>query len=194
MRVGLLGGTFDPIHLGHLRAAENVREALHLDQVAFVPVGAPPHRDRPLSSPLDRFAMVCLATAANPRFVASDIEVRRPGTSYTVDTLATLHDERPDDVFVVIVGSDTWPEMATWREPERLFRLCLVAVVDRPGDTVETTLVPPFPDAQGVLRVSGCGLPISATAVRERVKRGESVRYLVPEPVNDYIGKRGLYS
>ena len=194
MRVGLLGGTFDPIHLGHLRAAENVREALGLDQVAFVPVGAPPHKGRPLSSPLDRFAMVCLATAANPRFVASDVEVRRPGPSYTVDTVATLMGERPDDAFVVIVGSDTWPEMATWREPERLFRLCMVAVVDRPGDPVATPLVPPFPDSQGVLRVSGCGLPISATAVRERVKRGESVRYLVPETVNDYIGKRGLYS
>jgi nicotinate-nucleotide adenylyltransferase len=192
VKIGLMGGTFDPIHLGHLRAAENAREALALDRVAFLPSGAPPHRSGPLSSALDRFAMVCLATAAHPHFLAWDTEVRRPGPSYTVDTLVALLDERPGDAFVMIVGSDTYPEMATWREPERLFGLCAVAVVDRPGEE-GTPEAPPFRAAKGVARVGGPGLPISATTIRERVRRGQSVRYLVPDPVADYIAKRGLY-
>jgi nicotinate-nucleotide adenylyltransferase len=192
VKIGLLGGTFDPIHLGHLRAAESVREALALDRVAFLPAGAPPHRGEPVSSALDRFAMVCLATAGHPRFLAWDAEVRRPGPSYTVDTLAALQAERPGDAFVMIVGSDTYPEMATWREPDRLFRLCTVAVVDRPGE--EGSLPPALGSDRPVTRVSGPGLPISATAVRERVRRGESVRYLVPDAVSEYIEKRGLYS
>jgi nicotinate-nucleotide adenylyltransferase len=192
LKIGLLGGTFDPVHLGHLRAAENAREALALDRVAFVPSGAPPHRDSPVSSALDRFAMVCLATASHQHFLAWDAEVRRPGPSYTVDTVEALRDERPKDAFVMIVGSDTWPEMLTWREPERLFRLCAVAVVDRPGEETKVE-APRIAGAQGVTRVSGPGLPISATAIRERVRRGESVRYLVPDAVHDYIAKRGLY-
>jgi nicotinate-nucleotide adenylyltransferase len=193
LKIGLLGGTFDPVHLGHLRAAENAREALGLDRVAFLPSGTPPHRGTPVSSPLDRFAMVCLATAGHPQFLAWDAEVRRPGPSYTVDTVAALQDERPDDSFVMIVGSDTWPEMLSWREPERLFRLCAVAVVDRPGE--ETSVAPPpFRDAKGVARVGGPGIPISATAIRDLVRRGQSVRYLVPDLVSDYIGKRGLYA
>jgi len=193
LKIGLMGGTFDPVHLGHLRAAENAREALGLDRVAFLPSGAPPHRGTPVSSPLDRFAMVCLATAGHPQFLAWDAEVRRPGPSYTVDTVAALLDQRPDDAFVMIVGSDTWPEMLTWREPERLFRLCAVAVVDRPGE--ETVVAPtPFPGAKGVARVGGPGFPISATAIRDLVRRGQSVRYLVPDGVSDYIGKRGLYT
>jgi len=190
LKIGLLGGTFDPIHLGHLRAAESAREALALDRVAFVPAGAPPHRDTPVSSPLDRFAMVCLATAGHPCFLAWDTEVRRPGPSYTVDTVAALRAEHPEDAFVMIVGSDTWPEMATWRDPERLFRLCAVAVVDRPGEDPR----PPLAEGRAVTRVSGPGLPISASAVRERVRRGESVRYLVPDAVSEYIAKRGLYA
>ena len=193
MKIGLMGGTFDPIHLGHLRAAENAREALSLDRVAFLPSGAPPHRTSPLSSALDRFAMVCLATAAHPQFLAWDTEVRRPGPSYTVDTVTAILEERPGDAFVMIVGSDTYPEMAGWREPERLFGLCTVAVVDRPGDAADVP-PPPFRAAKGVTRVGGPGLAISATAIRERVRCGASVRYLVPDAVSDYIAKRGLYA
>ncbi len=188
-----MGGTFDPIHLGHLRAAENARASLGLDQVAFVPARIPPHRDRPLSAALDRFAMVALATAGHPHFVPSDLELQREGPSYTVDTLAALRASRPDDTFVLIVGSDTFPEMRAWRESERLFALCAVAVVLRPGEGgVETA--PPLPEVRGVERVEGSGLAISSTAIRERVRRGLSVRYLVPDAVADYIAKRGLYS
>lgn len=193
MRIGVLAGTFDPIHLGHLRAAETAREGLGLGLVAFVPSAVPPHRASPLASPLDRFAMTCLACAGHPHFVAWDTELKRPGPSYTVDTLAALTKERPGDQLVLVIGSDTWPEMIGWREPERLFALAETAVLNRPGQTGPDP-VRPFPSAREVVQVEGPGLPISATAVRERVRRGESVRFLVPDAVLDYIAKRGLYT
>jgi nicotinate-nucleotide adenylyltransferase len=193
VRVGLLGGTFDPIHLGHLRAAETAREVLGLERVAFVPAGVPPHRSDRLAAAGDRYIMACLAAAFHPAFDVWDVELKRRGPSYTVDTLAALRDERPDDDLVLLVGSDTWPEMIGWREPERLFSLAEVAVLDRPGEAAPS-VVAPFPGARGVGRVEGPTLPISATMVRERLRQGRSVRYLVPGPVVDFIAKRGLYS
>jgi len=192
VRIGLYGGTFDPIHLGHLRAAETAREAFCLDLVAFLPAAVPPHREAPVSPAEDRLAMARLATATHPRFEAWDAELRRPGPSYTVETVETLVSERPSDSFVLVVGADTWPEMASWREPERLLRLVEVAVVDRPG-CPGGELRPPFPGARGVRRAEGPSLPISATAIRERVARGLSVRFLVPDAVADYIEARRLY-
>jgi nicotinate-nucleotide adenylyltransferase len=192
MKIGIFGGTFDPIHLGHLRAAENAREALGLGAVYFVPAHTPPHRPGPSSSANDRFAMVTLATAAHPSFVPSDVELRRSGPSYTVDTLLALREELPSHELLLILGSDAFGEIATWREPERIFKLCRLAVVHRPGE-------PPRGDkaldisAERVVWVEAAGLPISATDVRRRVGEGHSVRYLVPEPVADYIQKRALY-
>jgi nicotinate-nucleotide adenylyltransferase len=191
MKIGLMGGTFDPIHIGHLRAAENARESLSLDEIRFIPASVPPHRPDPGSSALDRFAMVSLATSAHPAFVASDVEMRREGPSYTVDTLEAMRAANPDDELYLIVGSDTFPEVRTWREPGRLFGLCRVAVVHRPGE-VRPVDLPDIP-AERVCWVEGAGLPISATDVRRRIREGHSVRYLVPEPVADYIRKRGLY-
>jgi len=188
MKVGLLGGTFDPIHLGHLRAAENVREALSLERVAFVPARTPPHGKGPQATPLDRYAMVSLAAAGHPSFQASDVELRREGPSYTVDTVADWLRDHPGDEVVLIVGADTFPEMTSWKEPARLFGLCTVAVAARPGEEVRA--------ADGSPRaaiVSGPGLPISSTEIRRRVASGCSVRYLVPDGVADYIAKRGLY-
>ena len=190
-----MGGTFDPIHLGHLRAAESAREALGLDRVAFVPAHVPPHRPGPQSLPLDRYTMVCLATAGHPRFVASDVELRREGPSYTVDTVTALLSEHPGAAVFLIVGSDTFPEMAAWREPGRILSLCSVAIVPRPGD-VPSSAQPPAADLlreARTHRVPGPALPISATDVRRRVQEGLSVRYLVPEAVAEYIDKRGLY-
>jgi nicotinate-nucleotide adenylyltransferase len=193
VRVGVLGGTFDPIHLGHLRAAETARESLGLDLVAFVPSGEPPHRTGPLAPALDRFTMACLASAGHPHFTVWDTELQRQGPSYTVDTLAALQARWPDDELVLVVGSDTWPEMTGWREPERLFALAEVAVVGRPGQPSPRTAAP-FPGARGVTRVDGPSLPISATSIREHVRRGESVRYLVPDPVAEFIARRRLYA
>lgn len=187
----MLGGSFDPIHLGHLRAAENAREALCLDQILFVPTGNPPHRALPLSSGLDRFAMVALATALHPAYVASDLELSRDGKSYTADTLAALKESHPEDALYLIVGSDTFPEIPTWRDPERIFALCTVAVADRPG--ARAAEVPLAAPRLRFERVSGPGLPVSATEIRGRAREGRSVRYLVPDTVADYIVKRGLY-
>lgn len=194
MRIGLYGGTFDPVHLGHLRAAENAREGLGLDLVVFLPSALPPHRGAPLTAAADRLAMARLATAPHPRFEAWDAELRRPGPSYTVETVAALLSERPQDAFLLVVGADTWPEMTTWRDPERLFSLVEVAVVDRPGFSSPAAEPPPFPGARRIHRVSGPALPISSTAIRERARQGLSVRYLVPDPVADYIAARRLYA
>jgi nicotinate-nucleotide adenylyltransferase len=192
VRIGLYGGTFDPIHLGHLRAAENAREELGLDLVAFVPAAVPPHRGAPLSPAQDRLAMARLATASHPAFEAWDVELRRDGPSYTVETVAALLAERPGDSFVLVVGADTWPEIPGWREPERLLRLVEVAVVDRPGFPAGEPCAP-FPGALPPRRVSGPGLPLSASAIREHARRGRSVRFLVPDAVADHIAARGLY-
>ncbi|PYQ09699.1 MAG: nicotinic acid mononucleotide adenylyltransferase [Acidobacteria bacterium] len=202
-----MGGTFDPIHLGHLRAAENAREGLGLDEVRFLPAQVPPHRTAPASSARDRYAMVALATALNPLFVADDLELRREGPSYTVDTIARLRDERPGDAVVLIVGSDTFPELPTWKDHDRILRMCTVAVVTRPEDGREDGGhgQPPtggrgqpesplrIEERAEDVRVPGPGLAVSATDIRRRVKEGLSIRYLVPETVADYIAKRGLY-
>jgi nicotinate-nucleotide adenylyltransferase len=192
MRIGLYGGTFDPVHLGHLRAAENAREAVGLDLVAFLPASVPPHRGAALSPAADRMEMARLATAGHRCFEAWDTELRRPGPSYTVETVASLLCERPGDSFVLVVGADTWPELATWREPERLLSLLEVAVVDRPGYPAEEP-VAPFPGSRGVRRAEGPSLPVSATAIRDRVRQGLSVRYLVPDAVEEYLVARRLY-
>ncbi|HUL77884.1 MAG TPA: nicotinate-nucleotide adenylyltransferase [Vicinamibacteria bacterium] len=193
MRIGLYGGTFDPIHLGHLRAAETAREGAGLDAVAFLPSAVPPHRGAALSAAADRLAMARLATASQPRFESWDAELRRPGPSYTVETVERLLADRPSDTLVLVVGADTWPEMTSWREPERLFSLVEVVVVDRPGYPAPGPTAPPFPGARGVRRVDGPTLPISATAIRERARQGLSVRFLVPDPVADFITERRLY-
>ncbi len=192
MRIGLFGGTFDPVHLGHLRAAESARQALGLDRVAFLPSAVPPHRTAPLSPAADRLEMVRLAIASHPAFEVWDVELRREGPSYTVDTVATLVAERPQDSFVLLVGADSWPEMASWREPERLFSLVEVGVAERPGSP-SGRVEKPFPSSRGVHCVGGPSLAISATAVRAHARRGLSIRYLVPDAVADYISARGLY-
>jgi len=208
-----MGGTFDPIHLGHLRAAENAREGLALDEVRFLPAQVPPHRSAPMSSARDRFAMVALATALHPRFVADDLELQREGPSFTVDTISRLRDQRPDDEVVLVIGSDTLPELASWKDHERLLRMCTVAVVTRPEDGQRVAPALPSPlmwgrdreggsmedgrpegtGPAGVRHVPGPGLAGSATEIRRRVREGHTIRYLGRETVADYIAKRGLY-
>ena len=190
MKLGLLGGMFDPIHLGHLRAAEIVRESLGLDEVIFVPAGVPPHRGRPAASGLDRYAMVALATSTQRAFLPSDVELAREGPSYTVETVAQLRARHPQAEVFLIVGSDNLPMIAEWREPERLLEMCTVAVVERPGSApAPAGKVPPA----RLRRVEGTTLPIASRDLRERIRAGRSVRHLVPDGVADYIEKRGLY-
>jgi nicotinate-nucleotide adenylyltransferase len=190
VKLGLLGGMFDPIHIGHLRAAEIVREALELDEVVFVPAGVPPHRGQPAAAGIDRYAMVALATADERGFRPSDVELAREGPSYSVETVALLRQQRPGVEIVLIVGSDNLPMIAEWREPERLLELCTVAVVERPGSApVPAGKLP----AGRLHRVEGTALPIASRDLRERIRAGRSVRHLVPHGVADYIEKRGLY-
>lgn len=212
-RIGVLGGTFNPIHLGHLRAAEEVAEALALDRVLLVPSAQPPHKagGDGLAPGALRLAWVEAACADNPRLAASDIEVARGGASYTVDTLRALAEQsaaRP----VFIIGSDAFAELATWREPKQLFALADFAVIARPGtagrladwipDALrgEFALDPAGETARhratgGQLRaVAISALAISSSEIRDRVRTGRSIRYLVPEPVRRDIEARGVYS
>jgi nicotinate-nucleotide adenylyltransferase len=190
VKVGLLGGMFDPIHLGHLRAAEIVRDGIELDEVLFMPAAVPPHRPAPWAPARDRYAMVALATSGRGDFVPSDLELDREGPSYTVETVAAIKERRADAEVVLIVGSDNLPQIAQWREPERLLALCSVAVVERPG--AEPASAPPLPRAR-VHRVKGEALPIASRDLRAALREGRSVRHLVPEGVAEYIDKRGLY-
>jgi nicotinate-nucleotide adenylyltransferase len=189
VKLGIFGGTFDPVHLGHLRAAETAPEALGLDQVAFVPAARSPYKGEPSSSARDRFAMVALATASHAAFQPSDRELERGVPSYTVDTVRELRQERPSDELFLIVGTDSVPELPGWRESAHIFSACTVVAVARPGAPPTRAAAPP-PD---VVWVEGPGLPVSATDVRARVREGRSIRFLVPDAVADYIAKRGLY-
>jgi nicotinate-nucleotide adenylyltransferase len=186
VKLGIFGGTFDPIHLGHLRAAETAREGLGLDQVAFVPAARSPYKGEPVSSARDRYAMVALATDTHEAFVPSDLELTREAPSYTVDTVRVLRETRPADQLFLIVGSDSVAELPGWRESARIFSECTVVAVARPGE-------PAPPATAAVVWVEGPSLPVSATEVRRRVRDGRSIRYLVPDAVADYIAQQGLY-
>jgi nicotinate-nucleotide adenylyltransferase len=190
MKLGIMGGMFDPLHFGHLRAAENAREALALDRVAFVPAAVPPHRPAPAASALDRYAMVALGTAGHGAFVPWDGEIRRDGPSYTIDTARALQDENPGASLVLIVGADNLGQLSQWKDPARLLELCTVAVVGRPG---EGAAAGAGMDPARFVPVEGSHLPIASSALRKALREGRSVRYLVPEAVAGYIEKRGLY-
>ena len=192
MNLGVLGGSFDPIHLGHLRAAELARTALGLDQVMFVPAHKSPHKPAPQAGGADRHTMACLATAGHEQFSVLDLELRRGGESYAVDTLAELKAARPGDELFLIVGSDSLPTLPAWRAAGRIFDLCTLAVVGRPGEA--SADVGRLEQAGARVRVvRGPGLLVSSSEVRRCVGAGESVRYLVPDGVHDYITKRRLY-
>ena len=188
-RLGVMGGTFDPIHLGHLVCASEVAYALALDEVVFVPAGRPWQKEgRPMSSGEDRYEMTRLATEPDPRFSVSRTEVDRPGPTFTVDTLRELKDDTTELFF--LTGADALAQVLTWREPEALFGLATFVGATRPGYAVD---VAAFPDG-AVTLVDTPALDISATDCRSRVARGAPITYLVPQPVADYIAARGLYA
>ena len=198
MRVGVLGGTFDPVHIGHLAMGEEARVRLALDRVLFVPAGQPWMREgEPVSPARHRAEMVKLAVSSNPYFQACLAEINRPGPTYTVDTLEALVSELgPEATIFFIAGQDTMEEFHRWKEPDRLLKLCHLAVVARPGfqkfDLAE--LVARFPVAQEKVQVLSMPLMgVSGTEVRRRAAAGESVRYQVPDEVAEYIEKQGLY-
>jgi nicotinate-nucleotide adenylyltransferase len=195
-RIGIMGGTFDPIHYGHLLMGEEARQAFALDQVIFVPNGRPAHKKPYLvSQPEDRYAMTLLATASNPAFACSRVELDRPGPSYTIDTLRHFRREIPDlQALYFITGADAILEILTWHETEKLVDECAFIAVTRPGFVLERLKA--VVDAQFLQRVSFLpipGLEISSTDLRQRVRARRSIKYLTPEPVEEYVRRQGLY-
>jgi len=201
MRIGVLGGTFDPIHNGHLIIAQEALKALDLFTVIFVPAASPPHKPGELAAPIEhRYRMVELALEGESRFSISGIERRRGGRSYTVDTLEEMtRSLGPDDELCFLVGSDTVSELPTWKEVGRLPELCRLIVIARPGYPLQEidSLVAIFSTdtVQQIRRDALLINPvsISATAIRQDVAQGRSIGDLVPEPVRCYIKTHGLY-
>jgi nicotinate-nucleotide adenylyltransferase len=193
-RLGVMGGTFDPIHHGHLVAASEVASRFALDEVVFVPTGRPWQKEaKEVSEPEDRYLMTVIATASNPRFTVSRIDIDRPGPTYTIDTLHDLRTERGDDVdFYFITGADALAQILTWRGVEELFDLAHFVGVTRPGHDLAVPPVGQVPDGRLTL-MEVPALSISSTACRERVSAGEPIWYLVPDGIVQYIAKRGLY-
>ena len=203
-RVGILGGTFDPVHFGHLVAAEQVREALELDRVLFIPAGSPPHKlDDDVTAADHRAAMVELAIAGNPSFGISRIEFERGGPSYTVDTLRTLADEAvrqgvERDLYFIL-SAEALDGFGDWRDPAGILSCCRLAVVPRPGAPIpgRAWLAAHLPGgdagADRVVCVETVPLAHSASDVRERAAAGRSIRYLVPPAVEQYICDHRLY-
>lgn len=197
-RVGVLGGSFDPVHYGHLVAGEEARFALELAEVIFVPAGRPPHKLRRIITPAEhRWEMLSLAIASNQFFRASRVDIDRAGPHYTVDTIALLQRELGSKVEIdFIVGLDSLLEMASWREPERLLQMCHLVAVTRPGwtDLDLSKVDPRLREASERIRIIPIPLlDISASGLRERVAAGRPIKYQLPEAVEDYIYRHGLY-
>lgn len=197
MKYGILGGTFDPPHNGHLKIAAAARSALGLAQIVFIPAGQPPHKlDDPVSPAATRLAMLELALARHPNFVISRLELLRAGPSYTVDTLRELHQTLGDDAEIYfIMGMDSLQNFHTWHQPQEIVKLCKLAVLRRPGFDVDLdTLEKQVPGATASLVIlPGPEFDISASEIRARVRRGESIRGLVPPAVAAFIKTNRLY-
>lgn len=200
MRIGLLGGTFDPVHLGHLLLAEACREQGRLDEVWFIPAAVPPHKqDQTLSKPADRIEMLKLAIGGYESFRLSEMELNRGGVSYTVDTLETLQRERPGDELFLLMGGDSLHDLPTWRDPRRICELALPMTVGRPGAAEpDWQAIATFVSADrlALIRSHHVEMPqvgISSRDLRRRVAEGRSIRFQVPRAVEMYIATAGLY-
>jgi nicotinate-nucleotide adenylyltransferase len=212
-RLGVFGGTFDPVHLGHLRAAEEALDILGLDEMLFVPVAVPPHKpSREILTFDSRWSMLQLAVEGNRRFRLSDLERRMPGKSYTVHSLQRLRGENPGAEIFFLVGCDAFLEMDTWYHFKEIFRLADIVVLCRPGYSEDEilefvskrvselyTMVPGsrhirHPELCSVYSLQNTRMDISSTRIRELAAEGRSVRYLVPDAVLSYIGENELYA
>lgn len=210
--IGILGGTFNPVHFGHLRMAQELADALNLDTVHFIPAANPPHKNAPAISADQRAAMVKLAIAGNDTFVFDDRELHRPGASYTLDTLLSLREELGQQASITLfMGSDAFTKFDTWHRWQEIIRLCHIALVQRPQvrshehqlpKTLETFLHNHYTENGDDLHQQPSGLAtmrqvtaldISSTAIRHALQHGDSVRYLMPDSVCDYIRQHQLY-
>jgi nicotinate-nucleotide adenylyltransferase len=190
VRLGVMGGTFDPIHHGHLVAASEVQVRFGLDEVAFVPSGRPWQKDdRDVSPTEHRYLMAVIATASNPRFWVSRVDIDRPGPTYTIETLRDLRAQRPDAELFFITGADALEQILSWKDVEELFELARFIGVTRPGYALSDAHLPP--DVVRLVEVPA--MTISSSDCRERVAAGRPVWYLVPDGVVQYIAKHRLY-
>jgi nicotinate-nucleotide adenylyltransferase len=200
MRVGIFGGTFDPVHVGHLILAEQAREQARLDEVWFVPAPRPPHKDEPALTRFDyRAEMLALAVAGQPAFRIDEVEKERAGPSYTVDTLQELRRLHQGHTFLLLVGSDSLADLPAWREPQRILEMAGLVVMARPGaalvspDVLRQRLGLP-PGSPVPLEVVGAPLiDVSSRDLRRRVGEGRSIRYFVPRAVEVYVHEKRLY-
>ncbi|MBI4949429.1 MAG: nicotinate-nucleotide adenylyltransferase [Deltaproteobacteria bacterium] len=211
MRIAIIGGTFNPIHYGHLRVAEEAREALSLDKVVFMPANIAPHKTESPAPPEARLDLVRLSIAGNPFFEVSDIEIKRGGRSFTIDTLRALKEKDKSLDISLIIGNDSWNDITTWCEYESIFELSSFIVVERPGypvkkpgEVLPVELARKFwYDADKGMFVNSFGttitylsttlMDIASSDLRAKVREGASVRYMLPDPVIEYIQKTGLY-
>jgi nicotinate-nucleotide adenylyltransferase len=195
MRLGLFGGTFDPIHVGHLILAEQCREACGLDMLWFVVAGAPPHKPGDRTAASHRLEMVRIAIAGHESFAVSEIETQRPGPHYSVETLEAVRREQPDAELFFLIGADSLADLPGWREPERIASLATIVVVNRPGlDQVDLASLPDFgPGSHPLVGVTIPPIGISSSDLRRRLVEGRSIRYMVPRGVEAYIKAEGLY-
>ncbi len=187
-RIGVMGGTFDPIHHGHLVAASEVAQSFDLDEVIFVPTGQPWQKSG-VSPSEHRYLMTVIATASNPRFTVSRVDIDRAGPTYTIDTLRELKTQRPDAELFFITGADALAQILSWREHDELWDLAHFVAVSRPGHVLSTAGLP----TDDVSQLEIPALAISSTDCRDRVEHGNPVWYLVPDGVVQYIAKHHLY-
>ncbi|MDN3494436.1 nicotinate-nucleotide adenylyltransferase [Planococcus sp. APC 4015] len=187
-RIGVMGGTFDPVHHGHLVAASEVAQSFDLDEVVFVPTGQPWQKGV-VTEAEHRYLMTVIATASNPQFTVSRVDIDRDGPTYTIDTLKDLKRQRPDAEFVFITGADAIAQILSWRDHDELWDLAHFVAVSRPGHVLSTAGLP----TEDVSLLEIPALAISSTDCRERVRSGNPVWYLVPDGVVQYIAKHHLY-
>lgn len=194
--MGLFGGTFDPIHNGHLQVAEKVLSLLNLSCVFFIPTGKSPHKqDHDIASKQHRRNMLSLALKDYPFFALCDIEIKRPSVSYTVDTISALKKLYPEDEFFFIIGTDAFSRLSAWKEPERLLSLCHFVVVPRIGTPFSR--LPTLPAIQGKMQMTYLAMPpmrVSASEIRKRIREKKNVDALLPKTVISYIMKAGIYT
>lgn len=187
MKIGILGGTFNPIHYGHLILAEQVLGQLNLNRVIFVPTFVPPHKsNRGVISPKHRLGMIKLAVKENPHFKVSDIEIKRKGTSYTVDTLRIIKKQYPQAQLFFICGSDLVNEIPKWKDVEEIYKLAKFVLAKRPGFGRRLS-------GKNFLKINVAQVDISSSLIRDLVRQGRSIRYLTPDSVVKYIQKHRLY-
>lgn len=200
-RIGILGGSFNPVHTGHLVLAQDALDHFGLNRVVWVPAAQPPHKPSLVLAPArDRLEMLRLAVQGDPRFEVSEDELLRGGVSYTVDTVRRLQSQRPGADLHLIIGGDTLRELHTWKDIPTLLTLCRVVTVARPGfaadrvDPAQLRLPDPWPKTLLAQVITGHLIEISASDIRQRVQRKQSIRYLVPDAVERYIHERRLFA